>query len=390
MRASLLRAGQSWLDVRQPAGDCPRRDFRPGAPAPPRSGDRRPAPRYGGIGASMTHPACPDATDAPAPGLSRKLSRGVLRLGLWRSTALLTLAVWVLALIAAQLMISLLGRGDRVVALASASALSLLLAPLPGLLLLRLVFELELARQRIAMLTTRDPLTGLAHRCHFLDAAGREWERARRYGNDAALLLIDVDRFHRVNDEHGHLCGDELLRRIAAAAAASLRQPDLRGALRQRGADRLPAADRPARRARRGRAHPRARAGAAPALAGRRGRHDGQHRRRPAALRPALARRDDPRVRHRAARRQDRRPQLRAHAAATRADSATGRAPADRAAARRPSPTRANAEGPAPAGTSAACKAGACGRIRGGCRTASAGPQPQPSRSGAAYPVISR
>lgn len=175
----------------------------------------------------MTHPACPDAPGATAPGLSRRLSRGVLRLGLWRSTALLTAAVWVLALVAAQLMISLLGRGDRVVALASASALSLLLAPLPGMLLLRLVFELELARQRIAMLTTRDPLTGLAHRCHFLDAAGREWERARRYGNDAALLLIDVDRFHRVNAEHGHLCGDELLRRIAAATAASLRQPDL-------------------------------------------------------------------------------------------------------------------------------------------------------------------
>jgi diguanylate cyclase len=182
---------------------------------------------YGGIDVEMTHPACPDPSGAPAAGLSRRLSRGVLHLGLWRSTALLTVAVWVLAMIAAQVMISLLGRGDRVVALASASVLSLLLAPLPALLLLRLVHELELARQRIAMLTTRDPLTGLAHRCHFLEAAGREWERARRYGNDAALLLVDIDRFHCVNDQHGHLCGDELLRRIAAAAAASLRQPDL-------------------------------------------------------------------------------------------------------------------------------------------------------------------
>ena len=105
--------------------------------------------------------------------------------------------------------------------------LSLVLAPLPAWLLLRLVHELELARQRIAMLTTRDPLTGLAHRCHFLEGAEREWERARRYGNDAALLLVDIDRFHCVNDRHGHLCGDELLRRIAAATAASLRQPDL-------------------------------------------------------------------------------------------------------------------------------------------------------------------
>ena len=168
-----------------------------------------------------------DALAEPAPGLSRRLSRGVLRLGLWRATALLTIAVWILAVVAAQAIISLLGRGDRTVAVVSASTLSLLLTPVLGAMLLRLVFQLELARQRIGMLTTHDTLTGLTQRRHFLEAAEREWERARRYGNDAALLLIDADGFRQVNDDHGHLCGDELLRRIAAATAASLRQPDL-------------------------------------------------------------------------------------------------------------------------------------------------------------------
>lgn len=167
-----------------------------------------------------------DALADPAPGLSRRLSRGVLRLGLWRSTALLTIAVWILSVVAAQAMISLLGRGDRAVAVVSASTLSLLLTPVLGAVLLRLVFQLELARQRIGMLATHDTLTGLMQRRHFLEAAEREWERARRYGNDAALLLIDADRFRQINDDHGHLCGDELLRRIAAATAASLRQPD--------------------------------------------------------------------------------------------------------------------------------------------------------------------
>lgn len=168
-----------------------------------------------------------DAVAEPAPGLLRRLSRGVLRLGLWRSTALLTIAVWILAVVGAQAMISLLGRGDRTVAIVSASTLALLLTPLLGAGLLRLVFQLELARQRIAMLATHDSLTGLTQRHHFLEAAEREWERARRYDNDAALLLIDADHFRQVNEDHGHLCGDELLRRIAAAAAASLRQPDL-------------------------------------------------------------------------------------------------------------------------------------------------------------------
>lgn len=168
-----------------------------------------------------------DTSAEPAPGLFRWLSRGVLRLGLWRATALLTLGVCAAAVVLAQLMIGLLGQGDRYVALVSAVTLSLLLTPLLGASLLRLVFQLELARQKIGVLATHDELTGVPNRRHFMTVAQGEWARARRYGNDAALLLIDADHFRRVNDNHGHLCGDELLRRIALAAAASVRQPDV-------------------------------------------------------------------------------------------------------------------------------------------------------------------
>jgi diguanylate cyclase (GGDEF)-like protein len=79
----------------------------------------------------------------------------------------------------------------------------------------------------MGVLATHDELTGVPNRRHFMIVAQREWERARRYSNDAALLLIDADHFQRVNDDHGQRCGDELLRRIAQAAAASLRQPDV-------------------------------------------------------------------------------------------------------------------------------------------------------------------
>lgn len=174
-------------------------------------------------------PAPESSAESPRPssGAFRWLGRGVLRLGLWRSTALLTLLVWFLAVVMAQLMIDLLGQGNRFVALVSATTLSLVLTPLVGSTLLRLVFQLELARQKIGMMATHDELTGVPNRRHFMEVAQREWERARRYGNDAALLLVDADHFRRVNDRHGHLCGDELLRRIALSALGSLRHPDL-------------------------------------------------------------------------------------------------------------------------------------------------------------------
>ena len=66
-----------------------------------------------------------ETPDEAAPGLFRWASRGVLRLGLWRSTGLLTLGVWIVAVVLAQAIISLLGEGNRYVAVVSASTLAL-------------------------------------------------------------------------------------------------------------------------------------------------------------------------------------------------------------------------------------------------------------------------
>ena len=95
--------------------------------------------------------------------------------------------------------------------------------------LLRMVCALESARAQLDVLATRDELTGVHNRRQFLVLADREWSRCRRYDMPAALLMIDVDLFKRVNDTHGHLAGDLMLREIARAAGDTLRQPDLLG-----------------------------------------------------------------------------------------------------------------------------------------------------------------
>ncbi|HEY9064450.1 MAG TPA: GGDEF domain-containing protein, partial [Burkholderiaceae bacterium] len=64
-------------------------------------------------------------------------------------------------------------------------------------------------------------------RRHFMATIQREWDLARRHSSIGTLLLIDADGFKAINDTHGHLCGDELLRAAAKVISGSLRHVDL-------------------------------------------------------------------------------------------------------------------------------------------------------------------
>jgi diguanylate cyclase len=161
------------------------------------------------------------------PAWLQWLNRLVRRQGIPRSVLLLTLVVGVLALSMSQAVISVLGHGDRLIAAVSATLCTLVLTPVIGTAMLRLVFALDQARHKLGVLAIQDDLTGVCNRRHFMLVVEREWDRARRYSTTAALLLIDADHFKRVNDVHGHLCGDELLRQIARATTNSLRQADV-------------------------------------------------------------------------------------------------------------------------------------------------------------------
>jgi diguanylate cyclase (GGDEF)-like protein len=88
--------------------------------------------------------------------------------------------------------------------------------------------ELLAVNGQLQELSQRDPLTQLFNRRHFVDRAGEELARVRR-GHPMVLLMMDLDGFKHVNDEQGHLAGDELLKKIANTIRESTRAIDIVG-----------------------------------------------------------------------------------------------------------------------------------------------------------------
>ena len=87
--------------------------------------------------------------------------------------------------------------------------------------------RLDTARQQIFFLTNNDPLTGLPNRKSLEERLESAIASAKGHGATHALLYLDLDFFHRINDSYGHLAGDELLRRIAPVLQSSLREGEM-------------------------------------------------------------------------------------------------------------------------------------------------------------------
>ena len=75
-------------------------------------------------------------------------------------------------------------------------------------------------------LSSHDVLTGLSNRRSFAQVMDRELDRVARSGDVALLLMVDIDHFKRVNDTHGHVAGDEVLRQVALRLMDCIRPMD--------------------------------------------------------------------------------------------------------------------------------------------------------------------
>jgi two-component system cell cycle response regulator len=79
----------------------------------------------------------------------------------------------------------------------------------------------------IYRLTTVDGLTQVFNRRYFEEALEREISRCNRYGRELTLVLMDIDHFKKINDTHGHLAGDHVLKQLASAVKTRIRREDI-------------------------------------------------------------------------------------------------------------------------------------------------------------------
>lgn len=93
----------------------------------------------------------------------------------------------------------------------------------------RLIKKTSEIQQRFEYLAITDGLTGIFNRRHIMIRFNEEFERAQRLNKNLGCIMIDMDRFKSINDEFGHLVGDEGLREVSVRIKNSIRIYDVLG-----------------------------------------------------------------------------------------------------------------------------------------------------------------
>ncbi|WP_143086052.1 sensor domain-containing diguanylate cyclase [Formivibrio citricus] len=91
------------------------------------------------------------------------------------------------------------------------------------------ITERKKIEKELERLARTDSLTGLANRRHFLELAELELSRMARYGGCLSVLMMDIDHFKHINDNHGHKAGDMVLQKMGQSCREALRDIDLVG-----------------------------------------------------------------------------------------------------------------------------------------------------------------
>jgi len=96
-----------------------------------------------------------------------------------------------------------------------------------GILYGYLLARIKLLHEQMSLMAYTDPLTNTYNRLHFGHFLDAEVDRVRRYGGTFSIIFFDLDRFKKINDEYGHLVGDEVLKQVTAVVEKANRSADI-------------------------------------------------------------------------------------------------------------------------------------------------------------------
>ena len=96
-----------------------------------------------------------------------------------------------------------------------------------GLLFGYLLARIKLLHEQMSLMAYTDPLTNIYNRLHFGNFLDAEIDRVKRYGGTFSIIFFDLDRFKEINDEYGHLVGDEALKQVAEVVQRANRNADI-------------------------------------------------------------------------------------------------------------------------------------------------------------------
>lgn len=96
-----------------------------------------------------------------------------------------------------------------------------------GVLFGYLLARIKLLHEQMSLMAYTDPLTNIYNRLHFGNFVDSEIDRVKRYGGIFSIIFFDLDRFKKINDEHGHLVGDEVLKEVTEIVQAANRSADI-------------------------------------------------------------------------------------------------------------------------------------------------------------------
>ena len=76
-------------------------------------------------------------------------------------------------------------------------------------------------------MTIMDGLTAVFNKRYFIESLDKEMARCARHGRPLSLVMLDIDHFKKVNDEHGHLTGDHVLKELARRMMGRMRREEI-------------------------------------------------------------------------------------------------------------------------------------------------------------------